>query len=92
MQCPLVPLTRGDVGIERDEAAIGQPVAPRLYDVSVRTQAFHGADLAAREQHVHAPRHLGFHVYRTELASLRLGAQDVLHLQANPQNVTRHAA
>ncbi len=84
-------LAGGDVAVERDEAAVRQAVAAQLDRVAVGAAALDDAEPGPPVQGGHAPRHLGVHVHRAELAGTRLGPQEILHRQAHPQHALRHA-
>ena len=89
---PLLGLpTRRHVGIQRDEAAARQRIAPDFELPATRPRPLDRAHGGAGAQQRQAPRDLGLDIDRAELAAGHLAAQDILHRQADTQDVRRHA-
>ena len=85
--CVLDLLARGDIGIDRDQAAVGQPLVPQLRRYARPVAGVRPCRHRRPAQQGHAPCHLLLHIDRPELAGVRLGAQDVFHRQADPQKL-----
>ena len=80
-----------DIGIQRDEPAIRQPVAPQFDRMPIRPLPLRHPE-RRDTQPIHPASHLGFRIGDpAELPGPDLRPEDFLHGQANPQNIGRNA-
>ena len=89
---PLLGLpTRRHVGVQRDKPAAWQRIAPDLEVPATRPRPLDRAHGGAGTQQRQSPRDLGLDIHGSELACRHLAAQNLLHRQADTEDLRRHA-
>nr|WP_254073227.1 hypothetical protein [Acidisphaera sp. S103] len=81
----------GNVGVQRDETAFGERIAPKLHGLAIRPCSRDRSGAYAGVDHLQAAAYFLFDVDWPEFSGDRLSTQDIGQMHPFPQHLGRHA-